>query len=208
MAPATVATAVTAPGVVHVLFAAQTDEGDQGTETTTSTEKAPNPILPIGKEIAWGFGSFLVLFVLMRYWLFPRIKKGMDARAQRVRTDLATAEQVTAQAEAEVADYERQVHAIRVEAHTRVEAARATLDAERQARLAEVTGRLNERRARAAEDTEAARRAALGHIAEAVADVAGSAATRVLGRPADPATVRRVADEVVGAGAGEAGVAR
>ena len=40
---------------------------ENGTTTTTaSTEEAPNPILPVGAEMAWGIGSFLLLVLLMR----------------------------------------------------------------------------------------------------------------------------------------------
>ena len=33
----------------------------------------------------WGFGSFVVFAVLMRYFLFPRLRKGMDARYCAIR---------------------------------------------------------------------------------------------------------------------------
>lgn len=186
------------------------EEGTEGTEAEGTEEEAtpPNPILPVGKEIIWGFGSFLVLLAIVRYALFPAIKRGMDARAARITGDLATAEQVTAEAEAEVAEYQAQVQAIRAEGQTRVDAARAQLDSERQARLGEVSMRISERRARAAEDVDAARRAALGQVTESVADVAASATALVLGRSADPALVRRIADEVVGASTDGTGVAR
>ena len=55
------------------------------TTTTASTEEAPNPILPVGSEMAWGLGSFLVLVLLMRVWLFPKLKKGTDARYAKTR---------------------------------------------------------------------------------------------------------------------------
>ena len=39
-----------------------------------------NPIFPELKEIIWGFGAFIVLAVLMRWVLYPRLRKGMEAR--------------------------------------------------------------------------------------------------------------------------------
>ena len=209
-----IATVILSASGVEVAFAAQEAEDEEGVESQTGaetqpptgseaaeeTEEAPNPILPVGKEIAWGLGSFLVLFLLMRYLLFPKVRQGMAARSDRIASDLAEAERVRAQAEAEVAEYQAQVAAIRAEGQVRVDAARAQLDRERQARLAEVNARLAGLREQSAAEVEAAKQAAMRQVVDAVADVAGTAAARVLGRPVDPVAVRRSVDEVVQAG--------
>ena len=85
--------------------------------------------------MAWGFGSFVVLALLMRYYLYPRLRKGMDARYALIRGGHEQAEQVTDAARADVAQYEGQLAAIKAEAQQRIEAARATLDSERAERL-------------------------------------------------------------------------
>ena len=68
----------------------------QETTTTTvaSTKEAPNPILPVGNELWWGLGSFLALVLLMRVWLFPKLKKGMVARNAKIQGDLDDAERI------------------------------------------------------------------------------------------------------------------
>ena len=38
--------------------------------------EGPSPIAPELKEIAWGAGSFIVLALLMRFFLFPRLQAG------------------------------------------------------------------------------------------------------------------------------------
>ena len=58
----------------------------------TTEDAGPSPIAPEVKELAWGAGSFIVLFVLMRLVLFPRLKKGMDARYGKIRGDHETAD--------------------------------------------------------------------------------------------------------------------
>jgi F-type H+-transporting ATPase subunit b len=195
---ATVIVSASEPASVEVFFA---QEGTEHQETgTTSEEEPPNPILPVGKEIAWGFGSFLVLFVLMRYVLLPKVKAGMDARAQHIASDHATAEQLTTEAEAEVAEYQSQLTAIRAEGQSRIDAARAEVEAERRSRLGEVNARLGQQRAEAAAEVEAAKQAAMGQVADAVAEVTVAAAARVLGRDVDRARVRTAVDEVVSAG--------
>ena len=47
--------------------------------------EGPSPIAPELKEIAWGAGSFIVLALLMRFFLYPRLKKGTDARYALIR---------------------------------------------------------------------------------------------------------------------------
>ena len=48
-------------------------------------KSAPNPIAPESKELYWAAGSFIVLALLMRFVLFPRLKQGMDARYSHIR---------------------------------------------------------------------------------------------------------------------------
>jgi hypothetical protein len=42
--------------------------------------EGPSPVAPELKELLWGGGAFLVLLVIMRLVLFPRLKKGMEDR--------------------------------------------------------------------------------------------------------------------------------
>ena len=46
-------------------------------------DTGPSPIAPEVKELVWGAGSFIVFALLMRFFLFPKLKKGMDARYAR-----------------------------------------------------------------------------------------------------------------------------
>ena len=176
----------------------EVEEGDE--EHAEVPESDLNPIAPEPKELLWGFGSFVVFALLMRFFLFPRLRKGMDARANLIRGDLETADSVTAQARAEVAEYEAQVAALKAEANLRVEAARDVLEAERQERLTEVNGRIAERRAAAAAEVEAAREAARSHVEDAVADVAARAGELATGRRPSDTVVRAAVADVMGAG--------
>jgi len=55
--------------------------------------EAPSPILPETNEIIWGGSAFLILFVLMVKKGFPAVRGAMDARAEKIRSDLDAAEQ-------------------------------------------------------------------------------------------------------------------
>lgn len=150
----------------------------------------PNPIAPAVNELYWSAGAFFVLLVIMRYVLFPRLKKGMDARYEGIHSDLEGADRVRDSARADVAEYEKALGAVRAEAAVKLDAARQTIDAERGARLAEVNARIAQARAEADQRVAAAREAAKGQVEAAVAQVAGRAAELATGRPADPTIVQ------------------
>jgi F-type H+-transporting ATPase subunit b len=177
----------------------ETTEGEEEAHTTEAEDEL-NPIFPELKEVAWGFGSFVVLAVLMRFFLFPRLKRSMDARYQGIQDDHEQAEALTAGARADVASYDEQVAAAKVDAHRKVEAARATLEAERQQRLAEVNARISERRAAALAEVDAAKLAVRDQVEAAVADVASRASELATGKAPDAGLVNRVVSDTVRAG--------
>ncbi len=171
----------------HILVAAATPTEDAG----------PSPIAPEVKELAWGAGSFIVLFVLMRVWLFPRLKKGMDARYGKIRGDHESADAMRAAAISEVAEYEAEIAAVKAQAAGRLEAARAVLETERTAALAEVNGRIAVQRTASNADADAARAAAAEHVQAAVADVSSRAAELATGRKPQAAAVSGIVASLI-----------
>ena len=186
---ATESTDTTVPAEEATTLAATTSAGGEAA-TETGTKTAPNPIAPETKELAWAAGSFIVLFVLMRFFLFPKLKKGMEARYSGIRSDIEGADKAKADARGEVAEYERALEAVRAEAAARVDKARQTVDAERQATLADVNSRIAAKRAEADAASAAARAAVRDQVAAAVSQVASRAAELATGRAPDAATVQ------------------
>lgn len=168
-------------------------------EDKEAPENDLNPLAVEMKELAWGFGSFVVMALILRYLLYPKLKQGMDARAEGVRRDREAAEALTASARADVAGYESQVASLRAEAQQRVEAARATLEAERAERLAAANAEIAERRSAAMAEVEAARTAAQSDVEAAVVDVVSTFATLAMGRPVDASLVQNAVSETMGA---------
>jgi F-type H+-transporting ATPase subunit b len=159
-----------------------------------------NPIFPELKEIAWGFGAFIVLAVLMRWVLFPRMQRGTEARAALIRSGHDDAEQITAAAQGDADAYESQLASVRAEAASRIDAVRATLEQERSERLAAVNAAIAERRAAAAAEVERARAAAQGTVEMAVRDVAAAAGRLATGTEPDGANVAESVSAVMSAG--------
>jgi F-type H+-transporting ATPase subunit b len=178
-------------------------EGHQvGQAGEEALDEGPSPIAPEVKELLWGGGAFLVFLVLMRLWLVPKVKQGMDARYGKMRSELESADDIRAQAEGEVAEYQNQLAAVRSEAAGRIAATRRQLEAERAERLAEANARISARRAEALAEVEAARAAARQSVDEAVASVAGRAVELAVGKRPDPDVVHRAVADVTTVGAG------
>jgi hypothetical protein len=113
----TVTITYSAAGQLQVILPAQAEEGGEAEEhAEEELDEGPSPIVPEGKELMWGAGAFIVLAILVRLVLFPKLKKGMDARHDLIQGELETAESTRAAAEAEVADYQAELAKVRAEA--------------------------------------------------------------------------------------------
>jgi F-type H+-transporting ATPase subunit b len=171
------------------------------TATAVPVDPGPSAIAPELKELFWGAGAFIVFAVLMRYFLFPRLKKGMDARYAGIRSDHEGAEASRAAAKAEVAGYESQLSGAKAEAAGVVDAARQTLETERVARMATVNADISAKRAAATAANDAARVAVADQVEAAVSDVSTRAIELAVGKRPDAGVVKRVVSEVMGVGA-------
>ncbi|MHB8466025.1 MAG: ATP synthase F0 subunit B, partial [Acidimicrobiales bacterium] len=85
--------------------------------TAAADVQSKNPILPAGSELVWGTFSFLALFVLMAKFAMPAVRKSMQARTERIRGDLASAEQAKTDAQSVLDDYQRQLADAKSEAN-------------------------------------------------------------------------------------------
>ena len=196
---------VTHPGAGGFEISFPQTAGDESSAEDTaaheeSADEGPSPIAPELKELLWGFGAFFVFFILMRLWLFPKVKKGMEARYGLIRGEHENADSTRAAANRDVAEYQAALAEVRAEATARIDVARAQLEQERAERLAEVNAQIAERRAAAAAESDAAREAAQGQIEVAVADVTTRAAHLTVGREPDSNSVRQAVSTVMGGG--------
>lgn len=160
----------------------------------------PSPILPEAKELAWGAGTFIVFALLMRFFLYPRLRRSMDARYEAIRAGHTEADAMRQAARSEVAAYESALAEVKAEASARVDAARAQLEQERGAQLAEANERISARRDAAAAEAAAAHEAARAEMGSAVAAVASRTVELATGKAPDAATVSRVVDDAMSAG--------
>ena len=171
-------------------------------EASNPTEcgPGPSPIIPEMKELAWGAGSFIVFALLMRFFLFPRLKKGMDSRYNSIREGHENADATRTSARSEVAQYDAAVVAAKAEAAKVVDAARATLETERQAAITAANARIATQREAAMAAAEAARAAGRSQVESAVVEVVSSAVEIATGKRPDGSAVSRAVADAMSAG--------
>ena len=162
--------------------------------------EAPSPILPETKEIIWGAISFTVLFVLLAKFAYPGIKKGMEARTNRIRENLDDAERVRTEANTILEEYQRQLADARNEANRIIEEARQTADQLRRDLMQRAEAEVNELKQRTQDDITAARDRTMGELREQVAGLAIDLAEKVveanLDRQTNVALIERYIEQV------------
>jgi F-type H+-transporting ATPase subunit b len=201
-----------------VLFLAPTVASAQSTTTTTvklteeqehciqlleqgkkvdDCQKAPSPILPATNELIWGSLSFVVLLALLYKFAWPGLKNGLEARAERIRSDLDAADSAKADAEHILDDYKAQLADARNESARIIEEARQAADALRRDQEQRLQQELAQMRERATADIEGAKRQAIADLRDEVAQLAIGAAEVIVQRNLDRDTQTRLVESYI-----------
>ena len=153
-------------------------------------------VLNLNWEIIWVFVNLLILFLLMKKFLFGPITKLLDERAKGVADTLDQ----LAEAERQKAEYTQQLASARGEAAHIVEEARKRADlaySRRMDEAAQDVQRLNEQAARQrAADREAMLASAQKQVADLVLLTTAKVSQRTLDADADRAMLDALLEEV------------
>ena len=153
-------------------------------------------VLNLNSQIIWVLINLLILFLLMRKFLFGPITRLLDARAKKVSDTLDEADSRLAEAEAQKTEYTQQLAAARGEAARIVENARKQADLAYSRRLEPAVQRLNEQAARQREADRAAMLAeAKQEIAALVMLTTAKVSQRTLNGETDQALLNQLLDE-------------
>ena len=159
--------------------------------------EAPSPILPETNEIIWGGSAFLILFVLMVKKGFPAVRGAMDARAEKIRSDLDAAEQARLDAQSVQSDYEARLADAKAEASRLIDEARVAADQLKGDLAARAETDIAELRERAAAGLESERAQAIADLRAEVAGIALGAAERVVHSSLDSEVQGRLIDAYI-----------
>jgi F-type H+-transporting ATPase subunit b len=156
-----------------------------------------NPILPASNEIIWGSLSFIILLVLLYKVGYPAVKKGMDARAEKIRASLAEAENAKDEAQSILDEYRRQLADAKSEAARIIEEARQAADKIRQDLRAKAEAEVAEVKQRAQEDINAQVTRTMADLRARVALMSIELAEKVVEHNLDRDTNRRLVDRYI-----------
>jgi F-type H+-transporting ATPase subunit b len=151
-------------------------------------EKKTNPILPAANEIIWGALSFLVLLFLITRFAYPAVKKGIDARAEKIRRSLDEAERTRDEANTILEEYRRQLADAKSESSRIIEEARQAADKLRQDLRKQAEAEVAEIKQRAQDDIAAQVERAMGDLRARVAEMTIELTERVVQRNLDRET--------------------
>lgn len=171
-------------------------------------EEEHNPILPEADELIFGSLAFLLVFVVLARYAFPRLNQGLKQREEKIRGDLEGAEEARKEAEASLQRYEQQLQEARAESGRIIDEARKTAESMRRDLLAKAEEESRAVVARAQEEIRAERDRAIqelrGQLAEWSVDLAGRVVGASLDKKRHLQLVEEYIDEVAGMGDGEA----
>jgi F-type H+-transporting ATPase subunit b len=155
------------------------------TEQPVEEEEEHNPILPEGDELIFGTLAFLLVFVVLARYAFPRLNKGLADRREKIQGDLEGAEKARREAEEQLTRYEEQLQDARAEAGKIIEEARKTADSMRKDLLAKAEDESRQVVARAQEEIRGERDRAVQELRHQLAEWSVEIAARVVGESLD-----------------------
>jgi F-type H+-transporting ATPase subunit b len=166
-------------------------------QSVDDCQKAPSPLTPAKNEIIWGSLAFLVLLGAMWKWGVPAIKNMEQAREDRIRNDLESAEKTRQEAETEKANYDSQLADARNEAGRIIDEARQSAETVRRDLIARAEEEANEIRARATADIANQTNQAMTQLRTDVANLSIDLAGRIVERNLDDDTNRQLVDSFI-----------
>lgn len=162
-----------------------------------AVKEVKNPILPTINEMFWAAIFFVILWILMKYVLLPRITKVMDGRADRIRDDLAAAEAAESARTEKLEQYEAGLAGARAEAVSIIEAARSEADAQRRTQISAAEADVAAVKAEAAAEVADAKARARAELTGSITDIAVGAASAVVGTSIDRSAQAGVVEDYV-----------
>lgn len=165
--------------------------------TVDDCHEAPNPLLPELNEIIWGAVGFVIVFFFLSKFGYPAMKQAMNDRTEKIRGDIASAEQQRSEAEGLLAEYRAQLNDAKAEGGRIIEEARQTADALKRDAEARLQAEIAEARARAMDDIEAAKAHAVTDLRGEVAQLAIGAAEVVVQHNLDAATQTQLVEDYI-----------
>jgi len=189
--PASTATAIAAD---HGATAGQ-DDGD--------SHATGVPLDFKGDLALWSLVVFLTFVFILKKVAWKPLAEGLDAREQRIRSDIEAAETARVKAEEMLAEHAAKLEGVQEEVREIIAEARRDAEHTKNEIMAVAQGEAEATRERAVADVERARDQALKELFDQVAGQVAAATEHVLGRSLEPGDQQRLIDEALAQVTGE-----
>jgi F-type H+-transporting ATPase subunit b len=167
-------------------------------ESSTEGGEATSPLYQPNQGVITGTITiviFVLLLAVLGKYSWGPIVKGLKSREDKIRKDIADADAARSKAEALLRDYNKQL----ADAEARAQALIAKASADAEALAAQIRARgqqeAEEARERATKEIEAAKNQAIREIHEQAADLATSAAEKIIRRSLNPNDYRDLVNQ-------------
>ena len=163
-----------------------------------AAETEHNPIVPIWQEVVLGFLAFLVLYLVLRRFVFPQMEKTFAARVDAIEGGIKRAEAAQAEANQLLEQYRTQLAEARTEAARIRDEARADAEGIRQDVLAKAREESERIIAAGTEQLAAQRESIVRELRADVGSLAVDLASRIVGEAlADEARSRGTVERFI-----------
>lgn len=156
-----------------------------------------NPLLPETDELIYGSVAFILVFLVLAKFAFPRISKLLEERGERIQGEMQQAEQARAEADRILEQYRAQLANAREEANRIIDEGRQTADALRRDLTEKAERDAQAIVARAQDEIRAERERAFNDLRQQVGELSVELATRVVGESLDRERQLRLVDQYI-----------
>ena len=148
-------------------------------------DEVPSVVRGINEGVLTGILTlvvFAVAFAIMATQVWPRILKGLEERSEKIRQEIAAAEDARQQAREALEQYEQSLAQARAEAQKMIDKAKADQTRVVQELKANAETEVSKMKDRAMRDIEATRRAAVAEIYHEAAALSTTIASKLMAR--------------------------
>jgi F-type H+-transporting ATPase subunit b len=148
-------------------------------------------------QLFWLAVTFIILYGLMKWVALPQVATMLKARREQLDDDLARAEQLKADAEAVLDDYQWTLAAARAQAQAAVKETSDRLAAEAAERQRQLNDALSRQTAAAETEIAAAKQRALSEMHEIATEIGRAIVERITGSASDATGVAAAVDRAL-----------
>jgi F-type H+-transporting ATPase subunit b len=167
-------------------------------------ENLPAPFQPTIGLVIWTWVVFILLFLVLRKYIFPPLVQMTADREAAIKQQMADAERMRAESAAALEEQRQLLASSRGEASSIIAEARDAAERERAAAVEKTRQEQEELLHRTRREIDAERERAVADVRREAVDIALSAAGKVVGARLDAAADRKIVEEYIASIAGGA----